>query len=664
MRLLPPGSSLANRRLEWSRFLDNAIVTFPTGERPFAGDSGHLFVRKARDLTGFDESQIMSPDKVVDQLNSGSTYSAVIFVDDFVGTGQQFRKTWHRKATCGESLETLYSRQPFPAFYCPLMCTEYARGQGLFELDGKVKFCPAYWLSDNYNLFASDSIWWPQSLQSGARDFIYKYSDRIGLPMTGGSDVTDWQGYNKLGLSIAFEHCCPDANNPALLHDIKWLDSTVEEKLMSDSSKIRGDLSKLFAYRAEWLKEKLFDLFTEPSYFPELDSDVPVVLMGGRGTGKTTVLRGLSYQGKFALSDKRPETVKGWENIGFYLRVDTNRVTAFSGPEVEPERWQKLFGHYANLILCDLVFEFIEWYEQSTSETCQLDEGVIKNISKSLCVEESTSVNSIRKNIESAIIEFESHINNITDGEPIKLSLQGAPIDLLVKSLASLTEFKGKTFSFLIDEFENLSDEQQKVLNTLIKHASDLHTFKIGVRELGWRCRTTLNAHEQLQSPADYRLIDIAGRLEANFSQFAERVCNARLAYLRKANPDEDIPESIASLFPALTHEEEAIKLGATVIAASIRDDLGGGSRDEIEYFESLTPLRQCFLKYRADSDNVSVPEIIQKAQSDSNWESKFSNNSYALLFTLHKRKRGIQKFLLWLEGVFFTGQYKCPLFN
>ena len=53
---------------------------------------------------------------------------------------------------------------------------------------------------------------------------------------------------------------------------------------MADSSKIRGDLSKLFAYRAEWLKEKLFDLFTEPSYFPELDSDVPVVLMGGRGT--------------------------------------------------------------------------------------------------------------------------------------------------------------------------------------------------------------------------------------------------------------------------------------------------------------------------------------------------------------------------------------------
>ena len=87
-------ASLTQRRTEWSQFLDNAIITFPTGERPFVGDSGHLFVRKARDLTDFDESQILSPDKVVSALDSGAQYSAVIFVDDFVGTGQQFRKTW------------------------------------------------------------------------------------------------------------------------------------------------------------------------------------------------------------------------------------------------------------------------------------------------------------------------------------------------------------------------------------------------------------------------------------------------------------------------------------------------------------------------------------------------------------------------------------------
>ena len=147
-------------------------------------------------------------------LDSGAQYSAVIFVDDFVGTGQQFRKTWYRPTGSGSSFDSIYSKQPFRVFYCPLMCTEYSKGQGLSDLIGKVNFSPAYWISENYNLFSPDSIWWPSSLQAEARDFIFKYSDRIGLPMTGGLDVTDWQGYNKLGLSIAFAHCCPDATIP------------------------------------------------------------------------------------------------------------------------------------------------------------------------------------------------------------------------------------------------------------------------------------------------------------------------------------------------------------------------------------------------------------------------------------------------------------------
>ena len=51
-------------------------------------------------------------------------------------------------------------------------------------------------------------------------------------------------------------------------------------------------------YKAEWLDAKLFDLFTEPGYFGGLKTFRPCVLIGGRGTGKTTVLRGLSYEGQ------------------------------------------------------------------------------------------------------------------------------------------------------------------------------------------------------------------------------------------------------------------------------------------------------------------------------------------------------------------------------
>ena len=70
---------------------------------------------------------------------------------------------------------------------------------------------------------------------------------------------------------------------------------------MEASAKL-AKLDELFgSYKAEWLKGKIFDFFTAPNYFTNLKDNRPCILQGGRGTGKTTVLRGLSYQGQYAI---------------------------------------------------------------------------------------------------------------------------------------------------------------------------------------------------------------------------------------------------------------------------------------------------------------------------------------------------------------------------
>ena len=67
-------------------------------------------------------------------------------------------------------------------------------------------------------------------------------------------------------------------------------------------------------YRAEYLKEAVYELFARPAYFPELETPRPCVLIGGRGTGKTTVLKCLSYDGKYALEarDGASPSVREW----------------------------------------------------------------------------------------------------------------------------------------------------------------------------------------------------------------------------------------------------------------------------------------------------------------------------------------------------------------
>ena len=205
---------LAVRRSEWRRFLDDAVFTFPTGERPFVGDSGHLFVRRARDLLNLDEAKVLAPEAALQQLVNRSTRT-IVFVDDFVGTGQQFLKTWKRQyAPMAHSFESLANSQAFDAYYCPIFCTKYAIDHQLHDLLGKVVLAPAHWLTPEHGLFTDESIWWPDSMKPHAYDFIRKYSMQIGLPDTGGYDTRDWQGFNQLGLAISFGDCCPDATIP------------------------------------------------------------------------------------------------------------------------------------------------------------------------------------------------------------------------------------------------------------------------------------------------------------------------------------------------------------------------------------------------------------------------------------------------------------------
>ena len=81
---------------QWKNFVDNAIFTIVTGETPNIADSGHLYARKARTL-GIPEDRIKDPADVCQLIRMGFK-DAVVFVDDFVGTGMQFEETWWRQS--------------------------------------------------------------------------------------------------------------------------------------------------------------------------------------------------------------------------------------------------------------------------------------------------------------------------------------------------------------------------------------------------------------------------------------------------------------------------------------------------------------------------------------------------------------------------------------
>ena len=421
----------------------------------------------------------------------------------------------------------------------------------------------------------------------------------------------------------------------------------------ADEADVMLRVADAFLMRAEWLGDHLFDFFRAPSFFPQLESAQTCLLMGGRGTGKTTLLQSLSYEGRYALSGRSDASVAASAYYGIYLKVNTNRVTAFDGSEVAPTRWTKIFAHYLNLELVALVTDFFAWYEERTGTALLPVEDVWQDLSITFGVAECSTLATFRKALHKARLRFERQVNNIGDGSAdMSLSMLGAPLDLVCSHLAKSPHFAGKRLFFLIDEYENLLDYQQQVFNTIIKHATSTYTFKVGVKELGFRVRSTINPTEQLNSPADYQIFDIAERLRPRFQAFAEQVCNSRLRTALGAPDGRSAAYpalmSMTTLFPGLNDEREAQLLGVTDRTRQLQRTFEKERVSErlASHFAELTPLRQYFCYFRAASGKRAVSSVIEAHLRDpERWERDFNNYKLALLFSLRRGQPGRRKF-------------------
>jgi hypothetical protein len=208
---------LENRR--WNSLIDNAIVTMVEGEQPNVSDSGFYFARKARQVLGVPEDQLMNTEDALARAYQGHT-GPIIFVDDFVGSGEQFAKTWNRSYTSG-SFAALAAKRPSQLFaYCNAIMTETGAGQvrkiaPSIVLSTGNKFPPAY------SLIAEDSLFWPPGLARSGIDFIQAASLRAGIPDNDGGE-DDWRGFKKQGLALAFQHSTPDATLPLFYWERNW----------------------------------------------------------------------------------------------------------------------------------------------------------------------------------------------------------------------------------------------------------------------------------------------------------------------------------------------------------------------------------------------------------------------------------------------------------
>lgn len=273
---------------------------------------------------------------------------------------------------------------------------------------------------------------------------------------------------------------------------------------------------------------------------------MPIVLQGLRGTGKTMILKYCSYsvlkeRAKNSRNGSILSTVKREKSVGFYFRCDDSFINTFTNVFSTQPRvtWAGFFEHYLELQFCrhlttvvrDIVFESV-----NPKDTEQLILACINSQISSILRCTFCSIKDIDDYLDNEI-HYIDHFKNdaIFSDEPfspsilLKLFTISEPI---INSLcASVPGLNDTLFLILIDEFENLGEDIQKLINTAIKFSRKRISFRVGRRSEGIATTATVNDREYLRNGHDYYLAEIQKQLSLKKQKdFFRSIADKRLS--------------------------------------------------------------------------------------------------------------------------------------
>ena len=376
-------------------------------------------------------------------------------------------------------------------------------------------------------------------------------------------------------------------------------------------------------FRAEWDDETLGKYYVEPPYFSQLCTPGCALLVGGRGTGKTTALKALCLNTSLTAAEVDSER----PYAGVYLRINKNRVPAFEDPRLGDDG-RPAFIHYFNLLICQQIVQLAQ-----SASTTEVPGNLFDRMLSSLGIKDKTDRPDVA--IDSAISQLELFVNNPRRLSAPLWSMPEAPVRALIDDLARLPALQELSFYVCIDEYENLLDWQQSIINTYVKHAEPSLSFKLGVRPYGMRSLATLDSNDLLMAPADYRRIDIS---EQDLDEFIVDVAEERLRVVTDGEAT-----TLDRLLPSLSWDEEADLLGADRHAESVRTWGKSAPEHLREWIISASTAELAFAEFRRNlNPSLSLSQITTIAsEQPAVWRNQKNNYGHAMLFWLSQGRRG-----------------------
>ena len=271
-------------------------------------------------------------------------------------------------------------------------------------------------------------------------------------------------------------------------------------------------------------------------------SPMPIFLLGAKGSGKTHLMRYHSLQlQRLRLEAQGLDVKEGVASEGYvaiYLRCGGLNAGRFSGKRQSDDLWDSLFAYYVELWLAKHALEVAQACGSTESE--QEEETLIRKIlalfDKDPVLEEENLL-ALLAFIERERRHLDMQVNNcvLTGRLDVEVSAtRGRLVFGIPQVLAEHYHcLERATFIYAIDELENLSAPQQRLINSFVRDRQLPTTFRIGARSYGIKTyRTDADQEENLPESEFKKVIldEELRRSKKEYSRFAREVLGKRLS--------------------------------------------------------------------------------------------------------------------------------------
>jgi MinD-like ATPase involved in chromosome partitioning or flagellar assembly len=396
-----------------------------------------------------------------------------------------------------------------------------------------------------------------------------------------------------------------------------------------------------------------------------MDEFMPLVITGARGSGKTMLAHRYSLDAWHESRSEAglPPDPSQLVQIGLYFCIHPDFLSSFAStdPDVSPYIDQ-LFSLYFDLEVISKMLAALEslggidaWCDSSRFFADLLAEMGEDNPSRS-------TYERFQSKSDEANRSIRAFLNNPGSSPRPYFVQPNALVALLVRYLARDNRFSKRYFALMVDEYENFSDRQQRIVNSRLKQSrrDELVTYRLFMRSSDLLTRETLVRGQTIQETHDYRAYSLDG--DKGFEAHAIAVANRHL----ELNPYffRIGQTSIAGLFEELSAEDEARNLTSGNRGDQLRKWVGKHfPQDEtliLAWFnEEPSPLRRAtaVVIMNQGGRHKSPQQVVAEFRADQEkarvWYHNYHRGALhwlCRLYSTEKRYAGL-KALLGLSG-------------